>query len=411
MTVDRRQTIAGLSATLGATLGTALTVPRLSFAATEHDRRLITVILRGGLDGLAAVPPYGDPNYRSARGELALPHPNRSDGVLDLDGLFALHPKLETLHGFYGQGQLVVFQAAASPYRDRSHFDAQNVLEGGGRRAFELSDGWLNRALGYLSPVGAEADGLAIGQNLPLIMRGAQDVTSWAPSPLPDADDDTIERLADLYQDDPVLSVALAKALSTDEMATEALEGLAQPNRRGGGRRNQSALFEFAVDATAKFLSADEGPRVAVLEVGGWDTHANQGVLTGPLATRLGVLDSGIARLSKSLGAIWDKTCVLIVSEFGRTVAANGTGGSDHGTGGAAFLAGGALQTSRVHAEWPGLGSRNLLDGRDLNPTTDMRSVFKSVLHDHMKISAAALHTDVFPESQEASIINDLIQS
>ncbi len=407
MTMDRRQTIAGLAAALAA----SAVAPRVSFASAAGDSRLVTIILRGGLDGLAAAPPHGDPNYRSVRGELALPRAGQSDGLLDLDGQFGLHPQLKTLNRLFGDGQLIVFHAVASPYRDRSHFDAQNILESGGRRAFELGDGWLNRALGHLAPraAGSDTNALAIGQNLPLIMRGTQEVTSWAPSPLPDADDDTIERLADLYQDDPVLSTALAKAMSTDEMAMEALDGVTMPNRKRGARGNRGALFDFAIDATAKFLTADDGPRVAVLETGGWDTHANQGAATGQLATRLGALDSGIARLSDSLGEAWDKTCLLVVSEFGRTVAVNGTGGSDHGTGNVAFLAGGALQSSRVVAEWPGLSSRDLLDGRDLRPTTDMRSIFKSVLHDHMKMPKSALNTDVFPDSEEASVIRDLI--
>lgn len=392
-------------------LAAAGLLPRLSLARVETEERLVLVILRGGLDGLAAVPPHGEPGYERARARLALGRPGAQDGALELDETFGLHPRLAGLHQLYGSGELVVLHALATPYRERSHFDGQDVLENGTALPHARS-GWLNRALLSLPGPGLGGSagsglGVALARSVPTVLRGAAPVSSWAPSPLPDLDDDTLERIADLYSDDAFFSARLARALDTDSIASTAAGG--GPSRLG--RRAGPGAFPSLARAAAGLLRAPQGPRVAVLELGGWDTHANQGAAQGPLASRLATLDRGMAELRRGLGAAWSRSAVLVVSEFGRTVAENGTAGTDHGTAGVGFLAGGVVQGGRVACDWPGIGKRALLEGRDLRPTLDARALFKGVLRDHLGVSPAALERDVFPGSAAAAPLDGLIRS
>ncbi|HET8698461.1 MAG TPA: DUF1501 domain-containing protein [Gammaproteobacteria bacterium] len=375
----------------------AAAAPRLVLADHPGDARLVFVILRGALDGLAAAPPYGEPRYAALRGELALASPASSGGALKLDGLFALHPSLKSLYSLYGAGELAVLHAVATPYRERSHFDGQAVLENGGTAAPALHDGWLNRSLGAFA-TGAREAAIAVADNVPLVLRGDRPVTSWAPSRLPDAPDDTLERIMDLYANDPLLAARLGDALATKELAGDA-----------GGR--PGGQLPALASAAARFLAAPNGPRIAVLEATGWDTHANQGAEQGQLAARLGGLDAGIAALQRDLGDAWQRTAVLVVTEFGRTVAVNGTRGTDHGTGTCAFLAGGAVRGGRVIADWPGLAERDLYQARDLRPTVDLRAVFKGVLRDHLGVTPAALDTQVFPGSAAAAPMDGLVKT
>ncbi len=376
--------------------------PGLSLASIDTDKRLVVVLLRGALDGLAAVPPYGDGRYKSTRGELALSKPGSAGGALKLDGMFGLHPELSTLHEWYQAGDALIVHATASPYRERSHFDGQNVLENGTGRAFGAADGWLNRALAVMPKPPGTADeerGIALGQNVPLLLRGPEPVGSWAPSMLPGVSDDTMSRIMDLYANDAFLSTRLANALQTEAMAPDGLSR---------GRMGPQRFVDMA-DAAGGFLIEPDGPRVAMLETGGWDTHANQGAGAGQLATRLGFLDKALGALQKRLGPTWPDTIVVVISEFGRTVSVNGSKGTDHGTGGVMFLAGGSVNGGRVIADWPGLRASDLYQGRDLMPTTDVRSVFKAVLNDHLGIAESALETSVFPDSSAAAPIDGLI--
>ncbi len=262
-------------------------LPGLAFAAPGLGRqRLVLVILRGGLDGLAVVAPYGDPAYERARRGLALAPPGDRDGLRDLDGFFALHPKLRAVHGHYGKGQLIALHAVASPYRKRSHFDAQNVLESGLASPGESHQGWLNRALPLLaaeqaSP--AEDYAMAIGQSVPLVLRGPEKVGSWAPPRLPGPDGDLMERLVALYDGDAFLGPRLEAALNADRMA----------GGSPGGPGRPAEQFATLAQAAARMLADTAGPRIAVLEAGGWDSHANQGREGGALAQRLGRLDEG----------------------------------------------------------------------------------------------------------------------
>ena len=401
----RRQVLkAALAASIAGSGG--LLASRVSFGATgTGDQRLVFVLLRGALDGLAAVPAIGDPDYVRVRGELDL---SRSAAVHRLDGTFALHPSLGFLAELWQQKQLAVAHAVATPYRERSHFDAQDVLESGYSRPHASQSGWLNRALAAL-PVqvrgGGRNAGVALGANIPLVMRGPTEVASWAPARLPDLTSDTLQRIAQMYSGDVLLSQRLADALAADEMASEAGGMMAGGARAGGA----GAQVSQTAKATAGFLSQPDGPRVAVFETTGWDTHANQGADQGALSLRLAALDAGLRTLRESLGSNWDHTVVLVATEFGRTVAINGTRGTDHGTGAAAFLFGGAVQGGRMIGQWPGLARSALYQGRDLQPTTDLRSVIKTVLRDHLQVAPRRLDNEVFPDSAGAGYLQGLI--
>ena len=395
--ITRRQLIKRASAGM-----LAAALPSIGFAGADRDVRLVLVILRGAVDGLAVVPPYGDGNYRSVRGELALPPPGVDGGVRKLDGLFGLHPALEHMHRMYQGGEATIVHAVASPYRERSHFDGQDVLESGSAAVGQFRDGWLNRAM---ESVGGGADAaIAMAQNTPLVLRGRHPVTSWAPSALPDARDNTLERVAMLYENDAFFASRLRQAMESREIAGEM--AATTPGRRG----NETARWKSLATATARFLTADGGPSVAVLEAGGWDTHANQGSATGQLANRLAGLDQSLLALKTGMGARWEKTVVCVVTEFGRTVRVNGTRGTDHGTGGAALLLGGAVDGGRIIADWPGLRSADLFEGRDLYPTLDLRTLFKGLLVEHLGIDEGVVEDSVFPDSRAARAMSGLFR-
>jgi len=375
---------------LGAAAAAAALGPlsRLSVAATPSasDRRFVFVILRGGMCGLTAVPAVGDPAFADARGPLGV----FADAPLRLDGAFALNPLLPQLHAMYGQGELAVLHATGLPYRERSHFDAQQVLESGGTRPHELATGWLGRAL-----PGTRLRAVALETAVPLVLRGAADVDTWAPSALPEPAADLVARLEVLYRDDPALLQALARARGLRVEAGMAANPPAMAGAPGGNRGAVVALARKAAD----FLQ--RGTQVAVLEMGGWDSHANQALPNGATSNNLRTLDAVLAALRSGLQAdgTWGRTVVLVATEFGREVAVNGTQGTDHGSGGTAFVLGGAVRGGRVLADWPGLAKKDRHEGRDLRITTDLRAALRTVLADHLQVPRAALDRDVLPGS------------
>lgn len=380
-----RAAIAGAAATL---------TPHLTLATATTEARLVLVVLRGAMDGLAAVPAYGDPAYVMQRSSLAIPNPAQK-----LNSLFALHPALSGLYARYRAKELLVLHAVATPYRERSHFDGQDVLESGSPLAMSR-EGWLNRLLPVVPLArkrSSEQFALALSSNIPLVLRGENRVSSWAPSTLPAASDDTLQRLANLYEADATLAARLRTALVAKGVAGRAG---AEPGR------GLSALASVA----GNFLAAADGARIAVLEVSGWDTHANQGAEEGRLGAQLRNLDGALESLRTSLSAAWRHTAVLIVTEFGRTVVVNGTRGTDHGTGTCAFLVGGAVRGGRVIADWPGLATANLYEARDLRPTLDLRAVCKGVLSEHFRVARRDLDAKVFPGSQGARPLTGLIR-
>ncbi len=373
-------------------------IPRFARAADGRDPRLVVIILRGALDGLSAVGPVGDPDYAGLHGDIALslsgPH-----AALPLDGFFAVNPAMPTFARLYRANQAAVVHAAATGYRDRSHFDGQDVLESGLPGVGPIETGWLNRALANL-PQGdrvASRGGLAVGAATPLVLRGSAPVLGWAPAAVPTASDDLASRVLDLYNHrDRVLHVALERGLDTDRMVASGGPGM---DGKPKGGFDSAAGMRQAAQGAARLIAGDDGPRVAALSFDGWDTHVNEGGATGRLAMLLGGLDGAFEEFEKGLGARWRDTAIVAVTEFGRTARINGTTGTDHGTGTVAFLAGGAIKGGRVIADWPGLKPAQLYEGRDLTPTTDVRAVLKGLLADQFGLSAAVLGDKVFPDS------------
>jgi uncharacterized protein (DUF1501 family) len=364
----------------------------LGGTATPETPRLVAVILRGGMDGLWTVPPVGDPGFAPARGALA----EYASAPLALEGPFALHPGFAQLHSMWGRKELVVVHATGLPYRDRSHFDAQNVLEGGGERPYQMATGWLGRAL-----AAGGQPGLALSTAVPLLMRGPKEIDTWAPSALPEPSPDLVARLAKVYANDPALSGALMRAqgLRTDMPNTAEMMAIAASP---GGGKNASGSLPAVTRKAAEFMLQPKAPQIVMLEQGGWDSHANLTNDKSAFLTNLRQLDESLGLLREMLSApqadgLWNRTVVVVATEFGREVAINGTRGTDHGTGGVAFVLGGAVRGGRMLADWPGLAPKDRYEGRDLKTTTDLRAVFKGVLADHLRIARGPLDKDVFP--------------
>jgi uncharacterized protein (DUF1501 family) len=390
-------------------------MPKLA-RAEGRDPRMLVIVLRGALDGLGAVAPVGDPDWIGLRGERALALDGKTP-ALPLDGFFALNPAMPNLHRLYRAQQASIIHATATPYRERSHFDGQDVLESGLPRPGAADSGWLNRALvalepeGRVNPSGSRA--LGIGMVTPLVVRGKASVMSWVPQKLLPASDDTRARLLELYQHtDPKLAVALLA-----RMQLAALGGTATTEDPMADNASLALLpiacvrayFADAAGTAARLLAKADGPRVGALGFVGWDTHINEGAMSGQLANLLGALDGALGAIETNMGDAWRETVVAVVTEFGRTARINGTNGTDHGTATVAFLAGGALRGGRMIADWPGLKPEQLYEGRDLKPTIDLRAALKGLLRDHLRADERALASTVFPDSADVAPMADLV--
>lgn len=358
-----------------AVLTGALFAPKFAFAALPTNKRLVFVIQRGAADGLATLAPTGDPAYASLRGELA----ELGSGTIKLDGLFTLHPALAKLGQRYQAGEALFVHATASPYRDRSHFDGQNVLETGGAQPYDREDGWMNRLVSLVP--GGPAKALAISPAIPTALRGPATVSSYAPSNLPDASPEFLNRVGMLYAADPQLHGLWSEALQTRAMAGD----LAADGGRGAAA---------AGTLVSSLMTGPEGARLVMVETTGWDTHAGQ---RGRLGNQLTGLDAMLDALRTGLGPAWADTLVVVATEFGRTAAVNGTGGTDHGTGGLAMLLGGTVKGGRIVADWPGLGQRALHEGRDLKPTTPLDAVLAGAIAGHFGLDPALAARMLFP--------------
>ncbi len=388
MLLKRRSALLGLASAV--TMGRA----SLALAAAATQQRFVVVMLRGALDGMAAVVPYGDANIRGLRGALVPPEPGEENGLLDLGGFHGMHPSLARVHAMYAAGDALAVQAVAGPYRSRSHFEAQDFMEcGAGER---MTSGWLNRVAGLLPA--AERRALAIGAVPPLLLRGPVPVGTWAPPALPRPEADFYSRLMAMHADDAVTKPALEIGLSERGFS---LQTLAPPQTGPAARGGLPALAR----AAGRLLAAPDGPRLAALETAdGWDTHFAQ----APRLTRaLATLDEALGELKTGLAEAWSKTTILVMTEFGRTAAINGTGGTDHGTATVAFVLGGGVAGGKVRGIWPGLAEGQLFEKRDLQPTTDLRSLAKGLLAAQFGLDAAALEK-VFPDSAGAEAMGGL---
>lgn len=388
MTIDKQT---NLTSTRRQFLKSALAVgatsllPNAVFAQSSSPNIFVWITLRGAMDGLNVVVPYADKQYLALRPTIGL----ATEKLNKLDDFYGLHPAMKTSFEWYQNKQMAMVHACATAYRERSHFDGQKVLENGTDNPLHR-DGWLNRLL----QLDAKSKGLAIDSGLPLIVQGKKAVSSWYPNNL-QARDSQVELLEALFQSDEKLASNFEEALKIEMMS----------NRNRPGKQ-----FPVLASQAGTFLSAEGGPNIAVLELGGWDTHAGQGAETGRLANQLRKLDNGLANLKKALGDNWSKTVVMAASEFGRTAAENGTKGTDHGTANAMFIAGGAIEGGKVLGEFPGLGQAELYEGRDLAPANDMRAVIKAVLQQHMRIESSALES-VFPDSDSDKAYAGLIRT
>ena len=390
-------------------------LPKLALAE-GRDPRFLAVILRGALDGLATVAPVGDPDWVALRGDEALTFDGKVP-ALKLNDFFALNPAMPNLQRMFQANEAIILHACATPYRERSHFDGQDLLESGLPKPAPSETGWLNRMLAGLTPGGrVDPQGsnkgsrvFAVGPVTPLVARGPAPVLSWSPQRIQPASDDTVQRLLDLYRHS---DAKLASVLEDNSKLT-AIEqsgdmGIGQ-KARGPGPAQVRAYFSDAAGNAARFLAQPDGPRVGALALDGWDTHVNEGIATGRLSQLLGALDDALAAVKTNMGSAWKDTVVALATEFGRTARINGTDGTDHGTATVALLVGGALKGGRIIADWPGLKSTDLYENRDLKPTTDLRAVLKGVLKDHLRADARLLAQNVFPGSADVKPMAGLV--
>ncbi len=392
--LDRRLFLQGASAGLISTLSGA----GLAFAAAPTDNRLVFIVLRGGMDGLHALQPYADKDYKTLRPTLAGLAPGAEKAAIDLNGYFGMHHAFAPLRPLYAAKELLFIPASATGYRQRSHFDGQNMLENGSGKPFGARDGWLNRAIIGMNDNNKKL-GLALGPAVPLILQGDAHVQTWAQSNLPKADEDFIMRLGRVYASDPLFASALSDAT-----------GAIKPNldKEDMARVPRNRQFEIAAKAAAQLLARADGPRIAVMESQGWDTHFAQETR---LTNLFGQLSQGILDLKQGLGDAWSKTAITVVSEFGRTAAENGSRGTDHGTGGLAILAGGAIAGGKIAGIWPGLSRSALYEERDVRAVNAYEGIFKAALIGHLGIAQGFVEDKIFPASSSSVPINGLFRA
>ncbi|CAE6719611.1 DUF1501 domain-containing protein [Paraburkholderia haematera] len=367
--------------------GAILVSPRIAFASVATDRRFVFVIQRGAADGLNIVVPYAEPAYATLRGALAID----VSSATRLDGTFALHPSLAQTAAMYANHQALFVHAVASPYRDRSHFDGQNVLETGGTSPYQMKDGWLNRLVASMPATRENA--IAFAPTVPMALRGKAAVTSYAPSGLPQAPDDLLMRVSQLYDQDAQLRPLWESAMTARGLAGDA-----------GARQDPASLGKLA----AGFLSRDDGPRIAMIETGGWDTHTAQ---NARLANQLKSLDTMLAALRDGMGPLWNKTTVVVATEFGRTAAANGTGGTDHGTGSVAMVLGGSVAGGRVLADWPGLKPGDLYEARDLKPTQSLDALIAGAASESLGLDPQRTAATLFGQTAGMRPMTGLVRA
>ncbi len=375
---------------LGCSAAASPFLTTLTLAAMPGDARLVVIILRGAMDGLDVVQPRGDANFARLRTGL-------ESNAQDLDGFYWLHEGLADLMPLWRAGQLAFVHAASTPYRDkRSHFDGQDMLEAGTATDVApaaVRDGWLNRLLQAM-PGSAGETAFAIGRENLKILSGRAPVSNWAPNTRMALSESARRLLQEAYHDDPLFAdsaleaMELADVMAREPAASDGNTAKMQDMMRAGGGLSERALAAFAADR----LNRDT--RIAAFSINGWDTHRNQ---EQGLKRALGRLSQAIATLKEGLGSNWGKTTVIAMTEFGRTVRENGTAGTDHGTGGAMILAGGAINGGKVHGRWPGLSEADLYDRRDLMPTSDVRSWAAWAMRDLFSLERHVLENTVFP--------------
>jgi uncharacterized protein (DUF1501 family) len=398
-----------------------LTRSLLAQSSRARKKTIVAIFQRGAVDGINMVVPFGEAAYYRVRRSIAIPAPRpEAGGAIDLNGFFGLHPSLQPLQELWTRGEMAIVHAVGSPDPTRSHFDAQDFMESATPGVKETKDGWLNRVLretgcsgcsgGRTLTDGAahaadhaagQADlgttafrGISMTRALPRSLQGSvpalaiPDLTRFGVSdPSLEA---TFEKMYRTPQGDVV---AAAGSEAFDAVAT--LRQVTARYQPAVGVQYPNGEFGTALRQIAQLIKADVGLEIAFAEIGGWDTHTNQGGPTGQLAQRFTELSRGIRALYGDLGDLAEDVVILTMSEFGRTVAENGSGGTDHGHANCMFVLGGGVKGGRIYGEWPGLEPEQLYEGRDLALTTDFRAVFGEVLRGHLGASSIA---PVFPD-------------
>ena len=379
----------------------AATIATPAWAATAEGgpSRLVVVMLRGAVDGLNVVVPYGEAAYYDARPTIAIQKPGTDAGALPLDGHFGLHPALAPLTAMWNDKKLAFIHAAGSPDPSRSHFDAQLFIENGTPGRATTPDGWMNRLLAALPGPRGPTDALSVGPTLPYILKGQVAVANLPLGP---------KAAAPMAIDRPEIASAFDKLYDGNDKQSEAY-------RQGRAARTQLVTdmagdeqkmadngapsadgFPAIAGRLAQLVTQDQHIRLAFVSLGGWDTHARQGNDKGQLAGRLKALGDGLAALQQGLGQGWNDTVLAVVSEFGRTVHENGNGGTDHGHGNVIWVMGGPVKGGKIYGQWPGLGAAQLYQGRDLAVTTDFRHPLATIAERHLRLDDKVL-TKIFP--------------
>jgi uncharacterized protein (DUF1501 family) len=378
-------------------IGTHGWAARSIAASNPNPQRLIVVFLRGAIDGLSVVIPYQEPTYYTDRPTIAIPQPGQPNGVLDLDGRFGLHPALATLLPLWQQKSLAFVHSTGFHDDTRSHFDAQDYLESGTPGIKTTRDGWLNRLLGVMSdknPIQA----VSVGATTPRILLGKRAVANLA-SGRSAGNRLQIDRpqIATAFDRLYGSNDALSQAYREGRVArTELLKDLAAETKMANNGATLPNGFPGDAQRLARLMARDSRIQVSFLAVGGWDTHINQGSSQGQLARNLEQLGKGLVALQTGLGAAYQNTTIVVISEFGRTVKENGNGGTDHGHGNVMWLLGGGIRGGKVYGKWAGLEPAQRYQGRDLAVTTDFRDVLATVLTRQLAVDQTQLQ-HVFP--------------
>ncbi len=408
--MKRRNFLTQMALGMGATLVpvgcNSLVAQNFNFPSSGRRQRLVTILLRGAVDGLSVVSPHQEANYYQARPRIAIPYPGEQAGAIDLDGFFGLHPQLSELIPLWQRKNLAFVHCCGSPESSRSHFEAQDNIESGIPGLKSAPDGWLNRLLGTL-PKDIPTQAVNVGNTTPRILQGNQAVAHLRPGknvskPTRVDRPEINSAFASLYQKNSELNQAFLEGNQSRQIIRKELEKEMMAASRGAGSANKFALSAAQV---ARLMVSDARTQLAFMEVGGWDSHVNQKSL---LDRNLPNLAKGLRTLAEELGDIYQDTVILVISEFGRTVAENGNLGTDHGRGNAMWLLGGAINGGKVYGEWTGLEEADLHQKRDLRITTDFREVIATVLKEHLELSDTAI-AQVFPGFTPTGKITNLI--
>lgn len=389
MNVMHRRTLlaAGALFTAWASTGALST----AFAQPTVRRKLLFVIQRGAADGLAEIAPTGDPHFAALRS----PFLEEAQSGLALNAMFRLHPSLVQIGALYQKKEASFVHATATAYRDRSHFDAQNVLESGGDTPYKLKTGWLNRLATIVAEHSEQprSAALALSPDLPLALRGPAQASNYMPSALPSPDGDFLTQLNRIYGDSPDIAAALQAGSTTRAMAGDVGHL---------GKKDSAAAGALM----ARLMSGPDGADIAMLETEGWDMHANSQF---PMRKALERLDNLVGAFHKAMGRQWRDMLVIVATEFGRSAAINGTKGTDHGVGGAMMLLGGTVRGGRVVADWPGLGKAQLLDGRDVRPTIAQEAAMSGAMAAHFGLEPRKTQAALFPHMANAPLVDTLL--